>query len=196
MTTDTPEFQLSVTIPAADLAALQRRVVYLEAVLVQLLRDGQRIKEWFSVADLVELRLPGMPTAKNAITRAGRDGRWRVRKVKTQGGERHEYHFSAFPRRSFEALIDRVLSAVPEGSAMDLDAIAAPTLAPPPPLPPKPDSEASPPWLLPLLRIIKRKGVLSIDQAMADLPASLPNGVACPSVEEALKALRNLGMVS
>lgn len=184
-------FTLSVTIPAAELAQLRRRVSYLEAVLIQVMREGHRIKEWFSAADLVGLRLPGLPASKAALTRLARTECWLVRAVPCQGGNRHEYHFSSLPRRAFEGLIDLVLLP-PATGVPPID--AAPVLPDPIPVPAKPENTA-PFWLLPLMRIIKRKGHMTVDQAVADLSASLPAGVVCPTVEEALNTLRELGMV-
>lgn len=194
MTNDNQELHLTVTLSALELAELRRRVTYLEAVLTQVLREGERIKEWFSAAELVALRLPGLPTAKNAVTRTARQGHWRLRKVQGRGGERHEYHFSSLPRRAFEALINRVVDAPPADDRPS--PVAAPTFAPPPPLPPAATDNTAPPWLLPLVRIIKRQGARSLVEALADLPGQLPAGVQCPEVEEALYALRNIGMIA
>lgn len=188
-------FNLTVTIPAVEMAFLRRRLMYLEAVLVQLLRNEGRVKEWFTVAELADLRLPGLPKAKNALTRLARDEGWKVRKVPFLGGERHAYHFSSLPRRAFEALIDRVVQAA---ASDQMDDQVAPAFAPPPPALERPTApNAAPPWVLPLMRIIRRQGASQpVSRALEQLPRHLPAGVACPSFDEAMQVLRSMGMVS
>jgi hypothetical protein len=188
-------FNLTVTIPAVEMAYLRRRLMYLEAVVVQLLRQNQRMKEWFSAADLVELRLPGLPKSQAAITRAARAEEWRVkRSPRSGGGVTHLYHFSALPRRAFEALIDRVLQAAASDQVDD----QAPAFAPPPPAQERPTApNAAPPWVLPLMRIIRRQGASQpVCRALEQLPKHLPAGVACPTFDEAMQVLRSLGMVA
>jgi Mu DNA-binding domain len=184
---------LSVTIPAADLSRLQRRVAYLEAVLIQVMREKKRIKEWFSAAELVALRLPGLPTTKGATTRHARAEGWAARAVPCQGGQRHEYHFSSLPRRAFDALIAMVVA--PLAGAAPFDQVAQvpdlPKAIPPPPRP----QNASPPWLLPLMRMMRQQGTPNVSDAIRELPAYLPAGIACPTEGEAREVLRALGMV-
>lgn len=191
MTTNSNGFDLIATIPAADLAQLRRRVVYLEAVLVQVMRERKRIKEWFSSAELVALRLPGLPTTKAAVTRLAREQGWRMQKVVGQGGERHVYHFTSLPRRAFQGLIDLVL--VPPPGAAPVDHVPEFPEPEPAALPP---TNAAPPWVLPLMRMIRQHGSANVAEAIRDLPAGLPAGMACPSMDEAIAVLRTLGMVS
>ncbi len=152
----TDELTLKVTIPAAEWAALQRRVLYLEATIIQLLREGQSLKEWFSATELAALRLPGLPVHKNAMTRLARVERWLSRPIRCQGGVRLEYHFSVLPRRAFEALVERVLKGpAPAGAKCDAGDLV-------PELPAPPDAAirsevASPPWLLPLILLQQPK---------------------------------------
>jgi len=188
MANDKNGFALTVTLPAAELGALRRRVSYLEATLVQVLRGRRGIKEWFSAAELEGLRLPGLPLGKGAITRQARAAGWA-----TRPGNRNEYHFSTLPRRAFESLIDRVIApqAVTSGGNQ------VPAFAPPPPLPaPVADDEAAPPWLLPLMRVVRTEAPATVNEAMDLLPRYLPKGVCIPTLEEATAALRRLGMVS
>lgn len=188
-------FELSVTVPASEWAELRRRVLYLEATLVQVMREARCLKEWFSVAELAALRLPGLPASKNAVTRLARESGWRFRVAACQGGSRHEYHFASLPRRAFEALIERVLAAAPAGDGGADPRDLVPAL--PPPAPPiEADGNTAPPWVLPLLRAIKVDGAATVREALDLLPRHLPAGVVCPSVEEALDVLRRLGMVS
>lgn len=187
-------FNLTVTIPAVEMAFLRRRLMYLEAVLVQLLRQERRVKEWFTVAELADLRLPGLPKTRDALTKRARAEGWRMRMVSHQRAERHAYHISSLPRRAFEALIDRVLQATASDSTED----QAPAFAPPPPALERPTApNAAPPWVLPLMRIIRRQGTAQpINRALEQLPRHLPDGVACPSFDEAIQVLRTLGVVA
>lgn len=194
MTTDNQGLDLTVTVSAAEWAGLRRRVTFLEAVSIQLLRDGEAIKEWFSVAELAALRLPDMPTAKNAISRLARERKWQVREVACQGGVRHVYHFSDLPRRAFETLIDRIVKNPPDGSER---------IGQREPLPPRPNrrkrqarnaDNAAPPWLLPLMRVIRVDGVTVAD-ALDNLPSILPRDMACPTREEAVEVLTKFGLV-
>lgn len=197
MTTDNHDMNLMVTVSAAEWGALRKRVVFLEAVAVQLLRDGQNIREWFGAADLAALRLPDLPTAKNAITRLAREQEWTMRPVPCQGGTRHVYHFSALPRRAFEALIDRILKAPPDGSERignERDQVPTRSKRATRRKAPIFTSGATPAWVLPLLRIIRTSGV-NVAQALDKLPHALPTGISCPSREEAIEVLTNMGLV-
>jgi hypothetical protein len=194
MDNDNNEFVLTVSIPAMELEEIRRRVLYLETVLVQVLREGVRVKEWFSAPELETMRLPGLPTHRNAITRVAREEGWRVLKVPCQGGERHVYHFSSLPRRSFEALLDLVLRAAPLPGD---DRVQVPTFAVPPAMVKVSAPNATPPWVLPLMRIIRAQGAQrSVHRALAQLPQRLPAGVACPSRDEAMQVLQALGVVA
>lgn len=195
MTKDNHGMPLTVTVPADEWAALRRRAAFLEAALVQVLRDGYGIKEWFSAAELAALALPGLPKAKNAVTRLAGEEKWTWREITCQGGRRRLYHFSNLPRRAFEALIDRVLKNPPPGSEYIGTTIAAP--APERIKPARQVADlgpnAVPPWSLPLMRLVKGKGA-SLDHALAELPRHLPEGVACPDRAAALAFLRERGM--
>lgn len=186
-------FSLDVTIPAAEMAQLRRRVAYLEAALIQVLRDGNRIKEWFSAAELADLHLPGMPTSRAAVTRQAKKEGWMARQVPGQRGAPHIYHFSSLPRRAFAALIDLVLKnppPVPE-PVTDVPALPAPTV------PAQIDAtNTAPSWMLPLMRVIRVDGAATVREALELLPRYLPAGVPCPTPDEAAEVLRRLGMVS
>lgn len=186
MTDDQGVLGLTVTLPAIEVAQLRRRVRFLEAVLVQQLRDERRIKEWFAAAELVRLRLPGLPTASASVTRLARSQRWMMREVPCRGGKRLVYHFSSLPDRAFQALIDLVVRNPPPPDA-DGQASALPV---PPPIA---SERTAPAWLLPLMRII-RGGASSISDALKSLPRHLPAGVSCPSEVEARKVLHQLGL--
>lgn len=180
---------LSVSIPAPELARLQRRALFLEAVLVQLLRDGRRIKEWYAAAELAALALPGLPAGRAAITRmATREG-WTMEKVRCQGGHRHVYHFSSLPRRPFEALIDLVLKNPPPPPDEDEQVPALPRA---PVVVGSETKNTAPPWVLPLMRIIRTGR--SVEDALQALPSALPPGTHCPSAVEAMTVLKELGL--
>lgn len=186
MTKDSDGFELTVTLPASELAALRRRATYLEAILIQVFRQRRTIKEWFTAAELAEMRLPGLPTVKGAVTRLARRDGWRTRAA----GERNEYHFSTLPRKAFETLIDRVIAP-----AVGVDEPGqVPAFSPPPPVPEAPATGTAPPWLLPLMRVIRTEAPATIREAMGLLPRYLPKGVALPTVEDVLPELQRLGM--
>lgn len=195
MSNDDQGFELSVTVPASEWADLRRRILYLEATLVQVMRETRSLKEWFTVGELAALRLPGMPSAKSGITRLAREAAWRCRVVPCQGGSRHEYHFSSLPRKAFEGLIERVLKAAPPDDDFALPVAQVPDLPLPPP-PAEAASNTAPPWVLPLVRAIRQEGVATLHEAVRRLPDYLPAGVECPTMEEALEVLQRMGMVS
>ncbi len=185
-------FPLTVTIPAQELAELQRRVVYFEAVVMKLLREHCRVQEWFTAADLESLRLPGLPAHRNVITRkAGAEG-WRRRKAAS--GRGYEYHFSSLPRRAFEELVDRVMKpfvaeAVETGEMPD-------TLPGIPPAEPRPDPGNLPPvWALPLMRLVKDQGPITVREAVERLALVIDPETSMPTIAEAADYLRRLGWV-
>lgn len=199
MDSDNPELSLNITVSAAEWARVNRRILYLEATLVQIMRENQSLKEWFTAAELTGLGLPGLPQHKNAVTRLARSERWTTRSTPCQGGERHEYHFSSLPRRAFDALIERVLKGpspaeVTPPKAPELPELPELAAAAPAPIP-APEN-AAPPWVLPLMRAIRSEAPMTVQEALDALPRYLPAGVRCPTPEEAAEVLRGLGMVS
>jgi hypothetical protein len=198
MTTEDDGFTLAAMIPAADLARLRRRVAFLEAALVQVLRDEGALREWFTAGELAALALPGLPATASGIARMARRERWEARITMGRGGERSVYHFSALPRAAFAELLARVIRAgagpdgLPEAEA---GRIAAPALAPPLHRPAPLAANATPQWVLPLLRLL-RGGVPDLDQAVAELGQALAPDVPLPSVAEARDMLRALGLLA
>jgi hypothetical protein len=181
-----------VHVSADDWAFTRRRATYLEAVLTQVLRSRERIQEWYTAADLAELRLPGLPGTKAGITRLAAASEWRRREQRGRGGVRFEYHCTSLPERAFEALISMILDC-PEAVPEDFDAPAVPEIVPPPP-PPLPENTA-PPWVLPFMRLFKGGAQGDIGAAWRALPAYLPPGIAMPTEEEAAEAIVRLGLV-
>ena len=100
MTDKTDSFDLTMQVPIEEWAYCQRRTTYLEAVLVQVLHDKNRIQEWYDAQELLDLRLPGMPASKAAITRLANARGWRRLDAKGLGGKRFKYHYSDLPARA------------------------------------------------------------------------------------------------
>lgn len=197
MLTEGNELELVASLPAAELARLRRRIAFLEAALVQMLRDDGELKEWFSAAELAELRLPGLPATRGGIARVAREQCWATRQQRVRGGDRKLYHFADLPRLAFEAFIDRVV----HGGDQDDDRPAAPILPPAPPVcgdfpalapPPQPvpvvAENATPVWVLPLLRLL-RAGAGPLEHALAELPNHLAPGAPLPTLDDARAVL-------
>jgi len=108
MSQENTGFNLMVHVPAEDWAFTRRRVVYLEAVLSQVLGSRERLQEWYTAADLAELRHPDLPGTKAGVTRLAATAEWQRREQRGRGGVRYEYHCTSLPERAFEALVDRV----------------------------------------------------------------------------------------
>lgn len=189
MSTNEKGFDLTVTLPATELAALCRRARYLEATLIQVMRGDRGVKEWFTAAELAALRLPGMAASKGAITRQAREQGWNSR---SGLHDAHEYHFSTLPRRAFEALVDRVLAPLvhPNSPPPRLPAVT------PPPEPQYTRTDITPLWLLPLMRVVRTEVPATVQEAIELLSAHVLKGMVLPTMEEASEALRRVGMIS
>lgn len=183
-------FDFQVSVPADEWATMIRRVAYLEAVLLQVLRDEDEVKEWFDAGELAALRLPGLPISKAAITRAAASAAWRRREVKGRGGVRYQYHCTSLPERAFEALVWRILG-VPEFGDVAMPKEPVPSIpVPPPPLP----ENTAPPWVLPFMRLLKGGACGDMGAAWRALPEALPPGVAMPTEAEAAEVILGLGI--
>jgi hypothetical protein len=188
---DDDRFPLTVSVSAEEWTGLQRRLRYIEAAFVQQLRGERRLKEWFTAAQLATLRLPGLPATRQGISRRASAGGWRHRIATGIGGERYEYHFAGLPRAAFETLIQRILTAMPVTD----DGSQAPAIPiPPAPVKVPPGTNTAPPWVLPLMRLIRGKPIVTLDEVMRQLPARLPAGMDCPSRQEVMNTLRGLGI--
>lgn len=200
MTDFSDSFDLISSLPAAELAKLYRRVAFLEAAIVQVLRDKKRLREWFSARELAALRLPGLPGTASGISKLAQRQRWDRSITHGKGGERTLFHFSCLPPRAFAVFIDLVVrsgmekepppsapAAAGEVPVLPAASLAAPArhVAP----------AATPLWVLPLMRLLK-SGSTSLEDALRDLPATAPRGTPCPSYEEALSVLRGLGVLA
>lgn len=74
--TQSPQFGLTVQVPADEWADTKRRLAFLEAVLSQILRDQSHIREWFTAAEIARLRLPGLPTTAQGIGQRANRHAW------------------------------------------------------------------------------------------------------------------------
>lgn len=172
------DLDLTVHVDADEWAYMKRRTVYLEALLLSIVRDRADIREWISAEELAAMRLPGLPLSASSITRKATAGRWLRRRDRNAKG-RYLYHLVYLPARAFDALLSRLL---------DVGDIEADTLAPA-----VFADNAAPPWVLPLMRLMK-SGHGDLASAWRDLPAALPEGVALPTPEEAATILVRFGL--
>lgn len=192
----TDTFAFTVTISAAEWSELQRRLRFVEAALIQALRGQRRLKEWFAAAELVDLGLPGLPTTKQGLLKRANAERWHSRSMYGIGGARFEFHFSSLPRRAFEALLERIVVTLPDGEAASSEPIPAiPPRALAVPLPVQ-AVNATPPWLLPLLRVIKSGAADDVDEMVRQLAERLPPGAPPPTPDDIRAALQQFGYAS
>lgn len=179
------QLDLTVPVPAEEWAYMQRRLAWCEALLLRIVRDRGNFKEWMDAAELAALRLPGLPASRSAIAqKAGREG-WKRRAAR---GRRALFHVSSLPARAFDALIARILD-LPELEAETDELFALPV----PPAPEPLAENATPAWVLPLMRLIRQEGDLA--KAWRALPAHLPEGIPLPDVEDAAKMLVKLKLI-
>ncbi len=183
-------FSFTVPISADDWAYAQRRLTYLEAVLVQVLNCEGRIQEWYDARELAELKLPGLPGTKAGITRAAGTRNWKRREVSGKGGVRYQYHYASFPERAFDSLIARILGVELPGAVTP----PKPEIAPPPALPEPSPANTTPPWVLPFMRLLKGGAHGDITTAWHNLPDHLPDGVNMPTKEEAATVIMRFGL--
>ncbi|SMF41970.1 Mu DNA-binding domain-containing protein [Tistlia consotensis] len=184
------DFPLTVTVGADEWAYVNRRMHFLEAVVIQVLRHKAGLKEWFSAAELAALGLPGLPATRQGINRAARQRGWRFREVPARSGFRCEYHVTTLPAAAFDDLVKRIVTerrqvAPIAGTAPSLP--AGPAVAPAP-------SRTAPQWVLPLMRMLKRREASTLEAAVERLADRLPPDVRCPSYAEARETLAALGI--
>lgn len=179
----TDELALTVHVPADEWAYCNRRLAYLEALLLRIVRDQAAFQEFYDAAELECLHLPGLPPSRQAIARlANKEGWPRIRR-----GSRLAWHVTALPRRAFDALLARIID-LPE---LDTRTDGLFTL-PPNPMPPPLPENAAPPWILPLMRLMRTEAQGDLARAWRALPDHLPDGVTLPDVTEAANVLATL----
>ena len=176
---------LTVQVPADEWAYNQRRLAYLEALLLRIVRDHNAMQEWYDGTELVALQLPGLPQSRQGIAQKAKRENWPRRHV----GTRVAFHVTALPARAFDALISRILDLPPLDSDMD-DLFVLPV--PPVPECPLPQN-AAPPWVLPLMRLMRTEG--DWGRAWRALPDHLGEGIALPDVQEAARILVTLKLI-
>ena len=183
---------LSVTVAADEWAFVRRRVRYLEAVIIQVLRDKNRLREWYGAAELAALVLPGLPRSRQGIGKLAAAQNWRRRMERG----RFEYHCASLPGRAFDGLLQRIIGTPDELADDGIAPLPAPVVpAPPAPVkaPIAANTNTAPVWVLPLLRVLKANPG-ELEQAVAELPERLPAGVECPTIGEVRATLERLGI--
>lgn len=138
------------------------------------------------------MRLPGLPASPNGIRTRASSENWRRRKARSGGHWLFVYHVSSLPARAFDTMIARIADLPPIDSVVPI----ADLLPPPPDPPPAPDDETNmaPPWVLPLMRIMRRETNGDLTAAWEMLPERLPPTVSLPSIDEAAHVLVALGL--
>lgn len=180
----TEDLFLTVQVPAGEWAYARRRLAYLEALLLRIVRDRGAMQEWYDAGELAALRLPGLPASRTGISaKATREG-WTRRNARTVRGKRVLFHVSALPARAFDALIARILDLPP--LAADTDDLFAVPSPPPEPAVSLPEN-AAPAWVLPLMRLMRTEG--DWGRAWRALPDHLAEDMALPDVNEAARIL-------
>ena len=199
MTDQHDGFDFMSSVPSAELAKLRRRVAFLEAAILQVLRDKDRLREWFSAAELAALRLPGLPGTASGVAQLAKRQQWERRITHGRGGERVLYHFSDLPRLPFAAFIDLVVRGQSGGDPPPAQAGvgAFPAVPAPDQVVTRrvPRGGPTPPWVLPLMRLMKGRSA-TLEDALRALPGAAPEGVRCPSYAEALDVLQGLGVIA
>ena len=185
-------FELLVHVDAEQWSYYQRRSIFLEALLLRVVRQRQHIQEWYDAQQLAALRLPGLPHTAAAISRKASTSRWPRRQVTADGPQRYQYHVTTLPARAFDALIGRMLEPPQLGAEirplidLPLPKVRAEIAKFP--------SVTAPSWVLPLMRLVKGEARGDFGRAWMQLPAYMPAGVDLPSIEEAAGVLVDLGL--
>lgn len=189
-------FPLTVTVPVEEWSRLNTRVRYLEAALVQAYRGQRQLKEWFSAQELMVLELRALPTTRQGLLRKAQAEKWLSRMMYGRGGERFEFHFSSLPPQAFDELLRRIM-APHAGEPVQHQAqefsferpVVPPRRAPLPP-------NAEPPWILPLMRLLRDDAQLDAEDACRILCETVPENVEPPTEQEVravLHRLRSMG---
>jgi len=176
-------FDLTVQVPADAWATAQRRIAFLEAAVTRLARERRDIQEWFNAEQLAALRLPGLPSTRQGIASRAARGKWPRRPAFAGGGSHFVYHLTSLPPSAFDAIISRLLD-LPDSMEFEPAADLAVAEA----------ENTAPPWVLPLMRLMKGEANGNLGRAWRELPAHLPRGAVLPSVDEAARILVNLGL--
>lgn len=181
---DGESFDLMVTIAADEWAYAQRRMAFLEVLAVTFAQPRALAREWYHAEELAGLCLPGLPRSGSGIRRRAAAERWTSRRIGAAG--RTGYHVTSLPPRAFEALLDRLLDmpSAPGGQTASKELTMATALP----------ANTAPPWVLPLLRLMRKETGGDLGRAWRSLPARLPPGATLPDVQEAARILMKLGL--
>jgi hypothetical protein len=183
------QLDLTVQVPADEWAYAQRRLTYLETLLLRMVRDKAHIQEYYDAAERAALRLPGLPTTKAGITARATAEHWPRRRAKGRKGYRYIYHASNLPARAFDTLIARLLDLPPlEVEMVDVFELPHPTA------PETTPQNTAPPWVLPLMRLMRGPAQGNLSQAWLSLPDHVPKGTVLPDVKQAAKILLAFGL--
>ena len=181
-------FPLTVTVKADEWARINKRVRYLEAALIQAYRNQRQLKEWFSANELMAMALATLPATRQGLLRKAQAEEWLAREMYGRGGARFEFHFSSLPRKAFDDLIRRIIAAPPDEGAGEQPALPVAHASGARALP----KNAAPPWVLPLMRLLRTDAHMAPEEACRLLTASLPPSVPPPTEEEVSAALHRL----
>jgi len=172
-------FNLTVQVDAKEWAYCQRRLTFLQSLVVALSRDGLDMQEWFSAAELAAMRLPGLPASAGALARKANLGNWPRQRI----GRHVAYHVAGLPARAFDTLVMRKFG---------LEGVEAAGLLRPPPDTGAPNT--APPWVLPLMRLMRGEAKGDLGKAWRALPEHMPPGASVPTADEAATVLVELGL--
>lgn len=190
---------LTVTISADEWAHCQRRLAFLNALSIELTRRNAMISEWLSASELVALRLPGLPRSVSGMTRHAQSAHWQSRQD-TQAGRRGTlYHVASLPNAAFEHLVSRSFAhcAAVETATERPTASGGqdtPRTTPTMPVVQSSAGNTAPPWVLPLMRLMKGRPRADLGAAWSELPRHLPPGTNLPPIREAAEVLLRLGL--
>jgi len=183
-------FDFNVSVSAQEWAYNQRRIKYLETLLIRLLRDKTAVKEWFSSAELTDLQLPGLPPTRGAISRKAKTANWIKKKITNAGQIAFAFHISSLPAKAFDELLSQLLGMPPIDDEIEqLQTLPSAQMPIPPP------QNTAPAWVLPLMRLMKGEAKGNLGVAWQKLPNYLPKGTELPSINEAAETLVRLGVV-
>ncbi|WP_170432959.1 hypothetical protein [Ruegeria arenilitoris] len=179
--TDRTEFDLCVELSADEWAQHQRRLAFSEAVLAQVLRDKNRIREWFTAREIAALDLPALPNTPAGVGQIAHRQNWRYITVARAGRPTRVYHYTSFPNSAFAAFIGRIVD-VPKYEHLVPEYV--------PPKHAQPTTE--PQWVLPLMRVIKTQNPRSWQAAKRALQSALPGDSSMPTDHDLKAAYQRL----
>ena len=73
------QLDLTVSVSADEWALVNRRIAFLEAMMLRIIRSDAEITEWYRADELESLRLPGLPVCRFGADHNGRQPILRLR---------------------------------------------------------------------------------------------------------------------